>query len=276
MTPGIYPNLPMAEYLAAPAMSASGLRLMRQSPAHYYGAVLDPERPPPAEPSPQMRNGTMVHCATFEPAALAQRYVERPDGIDYRTKDGKAWRDAQTAEIVEPAALETALAQAASLRRHPDIAGLLHKGLPEVSAFWRDEETGVLCKCRPDWVYSVNSGVILVDGKTCRDASRDGFARQIWQYRYDLAAAWYSDGWQAAGGAEVKGYVFACVESAWPHVAAGYMLADDELDNARAEYRRLLHLYADCVRQDRWPGYQTGIQQINLPRWAAYQQEISE
>ena len=81
-------------------------------------------------------------------------------------------------------------------------------------------------------------------------------------------AAWYSDGYELATGQRVHGFVFAAVESAWPHAAAAYMLGDDVLDKARAENRRLLNRYAECKRTNIWPGYEAGIQHINLPRWA--------
>ena len=45
MKPGLYPDLPAADYHAVQAMSAGGLKRMRRSPAHFYGAQLDPLRP---------------------------------------------------------------------------------------------------------------------------------------------------------------------------------------------------------------------------------------
>ena len=265
---GLWRDMPAEQYHAIPAMSASGLKRMRQSPAHFYGMQLDPNRPPPGEPSPAMKNGTLVHACIFEPGEVAARYVVKPEGVDFRTKDGKAWRDAQTREVLDDVQMRAALAQAAAVRALPDVAALLADGYPEASAFWADVETGELCKCRPDWVHTVGDGVILVDGKTCQDASPDGFGRAIWNYAYHLQAAWYSDGFTQATGLRVHGFVFAAVESAWPHAAAAYMLGDDVLDAARRENRRLLNLYAECKRTGVWPGYGQGVQLINLPRWA--------
>jgi exodeoxyribonuclease VIII len=229
---------------------------------------LDPNRPPYAEPTAAMRNGTLVHCAAFEPDALARRYVVKPEGMKFSTKEGIAWRDAQTLEIVEANQMSAALAQAAAIRALPEVGELLTDGDAEASAFWLDEETGKHCKCRPDWASPAGDGVILVDGKTCQDASADGFSRAIWTYAYHLQAAWYSDGYERATGKRVYGFVFAAVESTWPHQAAAYMLGDDVLDKARAECRRLLNTYAECKRTGIWPGYPSGIQHINMPKWA--------
>lgn len=266
---GLILDMQAERYHSIHAMSAGGLKRMRQSPAHFYGMQLDPNRPEPGEPTPAMKNGTLVHCAIFEPHAVESRYVVKPEDMNFSTKEGRAWRDAQTREIVEAAQMAAAKAQAAAVRRLPDVAALLQEGYGEASAFWIDDETGELCKCRPDWTSPVGGdGVILIDGKTCQDASPEGFGRAIWNFDYWLQAAWYSDGFTAATGLKVHGFVFAAVESAWPHAAAAYMLGDDVLDKARAENRRLLNLYAECKRTGEWPGYQQSIQPIALPAWA--------
>lgn len=267
---GLHLSMPAEEYHATHAMSAGGLKRMRQSPAHFFGLQLDPNRPPPGEPTPALKNGTLVHCAIFEPDQVEARYLVKPDGMNFLTKEGKAWRDANSGsrEIIDAVQLLTARAQAAALRQLPEVAALLSDGFGEASAFWIDEATGELCKCRPDWTSPAGDGVILVDGKTCQDASPEGFSRQIWNFDYWLQAAWYSDGYERATGKRVHGFVFAAVESSWPHAAAAYLLGDDVLERARIENRRLLDLYAECRRTGVWPGYQTTIQPIALPAWA--------
>lgn len=271
MPMGVIENMPAEQYHATMAMSAGGLKRMRQSPAHFYGLQLDPDRPQGGDPTPAMKNGTLVHCALFEPDQVDSRYVVRPADLDGRTKDGKAWIQAQEQRgliVIDGAQYAAALAQARAARAVPEIAELLSAGRGEVSAFWIDEATGELCKCRPDWVFPANEGVILLDGKTCQDASAKGFSRAIATFDYHLQAAWYSDGYERASGQRVHGFVFAAVESNWPHAAAAYMLDDAALDKARAENRRLLDLYAECRRTNIWPGYATEIQTITLPAWA--------
>lgn len=268
---GLLPDMPAHAYHATRALSASGLKLLRQSPAHYYGETLDPMRPQKAT-TPALANGTLVHCATFEPDQVAARYLVKPAGLDGRTKEGKAWlaeHETDPRVIVSGADMAAAMAQAAALRRLPDVAALLAEGYAEASAFWVDDETGELCKCRPDWVSPAGDGaVILVDGKTCQDASPEGFARTIWNFGYHLQAAHYTGGFTAATGLQVRGFVFAAVESSWPHAAAAYVLDDAVLAHARAENRRLTDLYAACKAKNEWPGYAPEIQPITLPRWA--------
>lgn len=274
MKPGLYPDMPAEEYHGIAAMSAGGLRRMRQSPAHFYGKQLDPNRPE-SEPTPAMKAGTLFHTVLFEPGEIDSRYIVKPYGLNLSTKEGKAWKASLPTglEIIDADQFLKARTQAERVRALPDVAALLQDGAPEASAFWIDERTGELCKCRPDWTSTTRDGVILIDGKSCPDASPEGFARTAWNMSYLHTAAWYVDGYEAATGQKVLGYVFAAVEHEWPYVAAPYMVPEDVLDMARAENRRLLDLYAECKRAGSWPGYAQGVQLITLPAWAQRQLE---
>jgi exodeoxyribonuclease VIII len=81
---GLLRDMPAEQYHAIHALSAGGLKRLRQSPAHFFGLQLDQNRPEPGEPSPAMKNGTLVHCALFEPDQVAARYVVRPADLDGR------------------------------------------------------------------------------------------------------------------------------------------------------------------------------------------------
>lgn len=284
----IWPDMPAEIYHAIPAMSAGGLKRMRSSPAHFFGMQLDPDRPPPGEPSAAMKNGTLVHCCIFEPGQVRERYVVMPENAPKRptavqrnakkpspeTADAIAWWDEfeakhKGAEVIDLAQMAAALRQAANLRALPEIGQLLSKGQGEASVFWRDPITGELCKCRPDWLSPAGAdGLIVLDGKTTADASPAGFARTCWNMDYPLQAAWYADGIAAALGKTVHGFVFGVVESAWPHPAAAYMLDDEVMAWARRENRRLLDTYAECKKAGRWPAYDQNIQLIAMPAWA--------
>ena len=266
---GLVHGMPNADYHGLHAMSASGLKKMARSPAHFFGTMLDPARPV-SEPTPAMRAGTLAHCAILEPDELDARYVVKPEGVDLRTKDGKAWQAGVKTgmEVITADQRLTAIRQSAAVRALPEVFDLLGNGKPEVSAFWSDRITGELCKCRPDWVTWLDEGVILVDIKTAQDASPAGFAKAVANYRYHGQAAWYSRGFEIASGQRVLGFVFAVVESDYPHAAAAYMLTDEDMERAEADNRRLLDVYAACKRDNAWPGYLSTITQLTLPPWA--------
>lgn len=266
---GVVHGMPNADYHAIEALGASGLKKLARSPRHYFGTTLDPQRPP-ADETAAMTAGTLAHCAVLEPDQMEARYVVRPPGTDLRTKEGKAWAASvdPSLTIITRDQNDTAWRQARAIRALPEVAALLSEGHAEVSAFWVDEQTGELCKCRPDWVSPAGEGVILLDVKTCQDASPAGFPRTIANFGYHRQAAWYSRGFEKASGLEVLGFVFACVEADYPHAAAAYMLDDASLDKADEENRRLLAAYAACKASGEWPGYPSAIQPLSLPAWA--------
>lgn len=265
---GIVYDMPLADYLAVDALSATGLKRLRESPLHFYAKQLDPDAGH-GEPTPAMVAGTLAHTALLEPQTLDQRYAVKPPGHDGRTKEGKAWNAEHAGRILVTAEqMQAAKRQAAAVRALPEIAQLMSRGRAEVSAFWIDNETGEHCKCRPDFVAEVDAGVVLIDLKTCPDASPRGFPRVVANMDYHLQHAWYVDGYERASGRMVLGFIFAAVEHEYPHAAGAYMLDEQAIAAAREENRRLTRLYASCRASNLWPGYPDAIQPITLPAWA--------
>jgi hypothetical protein len=265
---GVRHGLPFSEYLAVPALSNSGLKLLAKSPRHY-AAQFDPERPDAAQ-SDALRRGSLLHTMALEPHEFASRYRVKPEGMNFATKDGKAWRDATPAgvEIVTDAEHKAATRQARNLRLLPEVAALLGSGEGEVSFFWLDEETGAHCKGRADWVFRSPAGVVLLDLKTTEDATPEAFGRSCARYGYHTQAAWYSNGWTQATGERVLGFVFGAVESAWPHDAVPYMLDEQALTKARLQIAALLELHSNCTASGHWPGIASEITTLSLPAWA--------
>ena len=257
-------------YHATPAVSNTVLSSMSRSPAHCFALHIDEDRKPMPKTA-ALSAGTLAHCAILEPSALLDRYILKPESMDMRTKAGKEWKAALPAgvDVIDADEYATALAQRDAVRAVPELAELLAAGIAEVSAFWNDDETGLSCKCRPDWVHTLSDGrVILVDVKTTRDASPAGFTRAVWTYGYHRQAAWYAAGYERAAGVEVAGFVFAAVTSTHPFIAAAHTLDDDFLRIGRDECRRLLDEFADCKLTGRWPAF-PGMNLLSPPAWVA-------
>lgn len=274
-------------YHRGAGISKTGLDHVARSPATFYALHLDPARPPEKERAGQLE-GQLAHCAILEPAEFDQRYAvlpadapRRPTEAQWNAKKPspesveamewwRAWNESSAGRtIITHAQRETALRQAESVRRLPDVAEALAAGRPEVSAYWIDPDTGVLCRCRPDWVHPAgDNGVILLDVKTYSDASPAEFARQIARKRYHVQDAFYSDGFARASGLEVLAFVFVAVETEWPYAASAVMLDDQGREAGRALYRQDLESYARCLASGTWPGYSTAIETVSLPAWA--------
>jgi len=269
---GVVHGMTMDDYQAVDALNHGGLQMLARSPAHLFAWTKDERRPPRGERAGQLE-GSLAHCLILEPGEFPFRYAVGPD-VHRATNAWKAFVAANPGRIcLKEEQLSAAQHQALSVRALPDVAKLLARGHPEVSAFWRHPTLGTLCKCRPDWVHPVGTdaapGVILLDVKTYSDASPAEFARQVARKRYHWQAAWYSDGYYLASGIPVIGFVFVAVETEWPYAASAVMLDDESLEMGRRELAPLVERYAQCVASNSWPGYPAGIQQIQLPAWYA-------
>lgn len=273
---GRFADLPNADYHADLAVGSSGLKLLKQSPLHYWAAYLDPEREK-RETTPAQRIGTAWHTAVFEPERFDGDYIEIPEGLDRRTKEGKAlWAEIEASGRVPMTVddMRQIHRMAVAGRSHPaarvffDLPG----GVAEESLFWADEDTGLRCKIRPDYAVApceMFPNGLLVDGKTGEDMSSAGFARYAWNWDLHIQAAWYSDGYQRAMGTSgPPEFLWLAQEKAAPYATACYAPGADFLELGRRECRRLLRLLAECLERDRWPGYPERVQALVLPAWA--------
>jgi exodeoxyribonuclease VIII len=168
---------------------------------------------------------------------------------------------------------------------HPAARALLTgaPGVAERSVYWRDPVTGLLCRCRPDFWRQDG---IVVDVKTTEDASAEGFARSIANYRYHVQHPFYLDGintmreqykpsdpFSIPRPQPAKAFVFLAVEKSArvvDGVAMGvgvYVLDNDSVELGRIEYRQDLERIAACTRAGVWPGYSEKIAPIALPMW---------
>jgi hypothetical protein len=187
-------------------ISKSGLDLINRAPAHYYERYLNPKAAPQKE-THALIIGSAVHCAVLEPEEFGKRYAVGPR-VDKRTKAGKEeWEAFLTAAEgltcldSETATLCERIMEA--VRKFPAAKYLLNQGKAEEPIYWTDEAIGVDCKARPDWLTPDN---IIVDLKTTDDASPRGFAQSVKKYRYDVQAAFYWDGLEAATQRTCEGF----------------------------------------------------------------------
>jgi exodeoxyribonuclease VIII len=278
-----------AEYHGGPGISSSGLKLLQISPAHYWARYLDPDREE-REQSRALIIGSAIHTATLEPDEFEKRYAVVPEGIDRRSKEGKAlFAEIEAAGIVPLSQADAKLTQrtSAAMRRHPVGKRLLElPGLVEHSIYWRDAETGVLCKCRPDKhippCADFPNGLIF-DLKSAEDADVDGFTRASYNYGYHIAAAFYSEGFQIAyGTADPPPFILGVVEKESPFAVRFYSAGagQEEVDGEGGIsplqlggqiVHSLLPIYASCLKSNVWPGYPVDIATLSLPGWVKKQ-----
>lgn len=163
---------------------------------------------------------------------------------------------------------------AARVRKHPFLSEALKEGKAEQSVFWKDADTGVLCRARPDWMAQGFVSNMIIDLKSTTDASPVGFQRSIIKYRYHVQAAMYLDAMESLAGEKIQDFLFAAWEKTSPFANAVYCADTDMIEAGRKEYKQLLRQYARCLESDTWPGYSEDVVPLGLPEW--YKEESPE
>jgi len=271
--PGIYRGIPFSEYATWDAVHHSTLEHFRRTPAHAREAILHEK-----EPTQAKALGHAFHEFLLEPERFALDYVIPPK-VDRRTKIGKeTWA---TFEAEHPHAIPIAHEEAASyvgmresILAHETARELLTgRGASEVSLVWLDAETGRTFKARVDRIGEIAGYSFLVDVKTTKDASERSFQKDISNYGYHRQLAEYRDGLFVLRPAERRAALIA-VEKEPPYAVACYELDERALEQGRREYRHHLGTYLRCVETGLWPGYDAGLQLIDLPPWAVDRMDL--
>ena len=87
---------------------------------------------------------------------------------------------------------------ASMIERDPQLTNAFRGGYPEVSIFWTDEETGVPCKIRVDYLKPAALVELKSFGNDIGQPIHKAVARAVASYKYHIAARFYLDGVKAA------------------------------------------------------------------------------
>jgi exodeoxyribonuclease VIII len=221
--------------------------------------------------TPAMLVGSAVHCLVLEGVqAFDRQYIEAPEGIDRRTKEGKlAWAEFQEKatgrEILTADQYDQVCQMWKSVMAHPTAGKLLAMAdQRELSATWTDT-TGIDCKARID-AYSEEHGLV-VDLKTTAEADPKTFGRTIANFQYHGQASFYMQAMKK-NDLPARQFIFICVEKVPPYAVACYILDDEALMAGNQLVDGYLSRHAECVAADNFPGYPAEVQTITLPAWA--------
>ncbi len=264
-TPGLYPDVPLEDYLRWPLVSQSILTVIRdKSPAHARYEQLHPSPSTPAQ-----LVGDSLHRAVLQPDLFAKEFLRGPDGPwnrnPYKAELEEMRSNHPEATILKAEEYDTVLRMRDNVHTHPKISKLLTEDV-ELSAIWQDRATELMCKGRFDCVNR-KRGVFL-DLKKTRDASPRGFLKAIGTYGYYLQAAMYYAGAYALD-LPVKHFVFVAIEDYPPYAVAAYRITDKALMAAEYELGDLMQVYKECVESGHWPAYSQDIEDIAIPGWVA-------
>jgi len=251
-------------------ISKSGLDLIQSSPLDYWWHYLRPEREK-RTPTKAMLFGTALHLAVLEPEEFIKTYVKMPS-INKRTNLGKseiqsleAMCEANNQVLIDAVEYNDILRMRDAIFKHPTAKLLFQKGLAEQTFLFDEPNTGAKCKIRPDWLDNNNG--LIVDLKTTEDATKYGFSKSAFDYKYYKQAPFYIDGMTSLN-IERSGFVFVNIEKTEPFKIGIHYLDDRSMQLGRDEYLRNCETYVKCIESGIWKGYDEKISEVSLPEWA--------
>lgn len=142
----------------------------------------------------------------------------------------------------------------------------------QVSCFWKDPETGILLKTRPDICKRKNN--VIVNVKTIEDGSPSNFSKDLAKYAYPLQAVIEMRGCIATGLMDtVDNYFWLVCEKSEPFNATIYEFDKEDWSFNSMELDYILGILKRAKDQDLWPGYSQrsdnkyGILKAEIPLW---------
>ena len=266
-----------AQYHGNPAVSHSKLEVFRRRPRLYQMRYVTKELAAP-ELTAAFRIGSATHCAVLEPQKFPLLYAQRPEGIDRRTKEGKAAWESFTAQHAGKDFLDAEewaqiSAMMEAVQANPLASQLLAQGTPELS--WRVETGALPLQCRTDWFNpkgcELSAGrPYVADLKTIDSLDADAFRsfeRAAFTYGYHRQAGFYLPLITEVIGAPVTDFFFVAVEKQAPYGVAVFRLTDEAVatgqDESLADLRRL----KICRETNVWPNIEPEVTELGLPKW---------
>lgn len=259
-------DMPNDEYHAHEGISSTGIKKVKQSPAHY-------KYPEPFNRSRAMDMGSAIHAAVFELEWFKEKYMLLDDVEDRRKPEYKKAKEAIGEEFVfvknEVRHIRGMYKAVRSRKRAIELLQL--SGWSELSGFIRDDN-GIIRKVRFDRLTACGK---ILDLKKTQDARRDAFSKSISNYEYDMQAAWYIDTFKMLTGDDADGFRFIAVEEKRPHGVAVYTIDEPSLMIGRDYNNKAYDTYLECVKTDHWPCYSDNLddQEIGVTSWRVYQWE---
>jgi hypothetical protein len=270
--PGWYSGIPLEKYHSAgicdaPAVSSTNLRTCwSKSPAHMFYEWCENPDAQPKKVSREMLLGAVGHFILLGEDNFKTKYVAQPE--EYRDKvtaklkpwhNGadycKAWHADQLAKgrtVTTISQLNTIVAMARSLALEPLVQQGMLKGDVECSGFFKDTETGLWLKIRPDVIPVVDG--YFVDLKLTSEVTTPAIQYSIRTYGYHQQGALIWEVVEHIHKAPFEEFVLMCVETAPPYCSRAFPIDRDDLLRGRKQNRAMLRRIAECQVLGHWPG----------------------
>jgi hypothetical protein len=284
--PGIYSGVPMSAYHGpslcdGPSISSSGLRkIFTQSALHYWDQC-------PYNPDAESQDetdalilGRGAHHALLGEADFAKHFIMRPAELDGEPWQGnrkvcKQWLKDRAEEgmtVLTAAMRDQIRGMAKGLARNALLSAeggvRMLDGLIEHTIVWRDEETGVWLKTRPDAI-PINSDEVA-DLKTAVDVTDEKLQKTVAAYALNMQGALVGMAWREVFKRDMASFSLVFIEKTRPHVSKVKTIKPHDLTLGENQIRAALRTFKHCWDAKHWPGPggdQTDAEFIEMNDW---------
>ena len=272
---GIYPDIPLTEYVGDPAPEPSlnasiATTLLTATPAHarLQHPRLNPQQD--REESSRLDLGTIAHGILLEGDSSRVVVI---DAEDWRKQETKEQRDEARAAGKLPilkadhATVLEMVKAAEGYISSSEIAADFQAAIPEQTLIW--QEAGIWLRCRPD--KATPDWRVVFDYKTCAGTAHPA----VWaksamvRFGYDIQAAINLRGVKALTKAKRTTFVFLVQEIEPPYVLSIVSLSPEWLQLADDKLRVAMSIWQGCTRKNEWPGYPSRIAYVEPPAFAS-------
>jgi len=269
--PGIYSNMPMEAYHAynicdGPSISSSGLRkIFNESPAHFYCQWRGNPKAIEPEDASHFRVGRAVHHLMLGEQFFSKLFAIQP--TEWPDDDGvlkpwhnnrnvcRQWNAARTKEgraVLTKADVISIRNMVISLEHNPLVQAGALNGLIERSIFWKDKDTGIWLKSRPDSIPG-DSGD-FVDLKTTTSVQWGDMVRTVGERGYAQQGALICEAARRVLKIAHPTFTLVFAEKKPPYCSRVVTLKDNDLQLGERQNHHALETFARCIKDDRWPG----------------------
>lgn len=210
--------------------------------------------------SDDMEFGSLVHMAVLEPELLGERYHVVPS-TDKRTKEVQLIYSKAELEgwiPINQKTFDRVQAIRSALLSTNTGKALFSNGLAEQAYYTRDVNTGLLIKCKADYVNLKHK--VLIDLKTIDKATIWNIKKKVREYGYRLQSKFYMDVInQAMKSQVVDSVVWAFVEKKAPHGIRFVEVKKEWLQEGFVMYTDALDRLHRAIQNNNYPLYEDKI-----------------
>jgi hypothetical protein len=139
---------------------------------------------------------------------------------------------------------------------------LFLNGIAEQTIMWEEGDIGL--RARLDWLTTDYR--FIDDLKKSRSAQPRAFHRGMWNYGYDIKAAFYCRAVKQAFGVEPV-FRWVAIEPDPPYAMSVHVLSPAAMKSAHQKVDLAIDIWKECLESGKWPAYPQTVNVVELPAW---------